>query len=226
MCRALRTFIPTGQRWTDAEVAGFRPMAPEVIASLTNELTMQGVANNPAWLDELIILVTSNADKAILTACAAKLFAIRHNRILLRWRRQLRQELPPGLQRLVYDEDTNPELIAYFVAGAPANVLDNNSGNDGCGVANGSSCRFHSLAWDDESKCHVVRELVKEVRRTGNTIVDLPFPPEFINVQLLDSNQVLLSASQWPPDNNLEREWLYDLNGERSCKASVIHRPR
>ncbi|KAE9086849.1 hypothetical protein PF007_g20607 [Phytophthora fragariae] len=105
-----------------------------------------------AWIDDATILVTSNVDKAILTACAASHFAKRQNQLLFRWKRKLRQELPAGVDAIVYDEDANPELFAYFVAGAPANILDNNSGNVGWGVANGSPCRLHSLGWDDDTK--------------------------------------------------------------------------
>ncbi|KAE9026897.1 hypothetical protein PR001_g10722 [Phytophthora rubi] len=164
---------------------------------------MEDVTRDPAWIDDATILVTSNVDKAILTACAASHFAKRQNQLLFRWKRKLRLELPAGVDAIVYDEDANPELFAYFVAGAPANILDNNSGNVGWGVANGSPCRLHSLGWDDDTKRQAVLELVDGARSAGLHVVNLPFPPEYINVQLLDSNKDPLPASQWPPDVNL-----------------------
>ncbi|KAF4047435.1 PIF1-like helicase [Phytophthora infestans] len=102
-CRALPRFIPSGQRWTESESAEFRPMTADVVKSLTPKLTMEDVLNGPAWLDETTVIVTSNVDKAILTAPAAALFADRHGQLLFRWKRRLRQELPVGLQNLVYD---------------------------------------------------------------------------------------------------------------------------
>ncbi|KAF4046286.1 PIF1-like helicase [Phytophthora infestans] len=74
-CRALPSFYPSGQRWTEEDAALFRPMPDAVVAALTNELTARDVENDQDWMDSLTILVTSSADKAILTSCTVQLFA-------------------------------------------------------------------------------------------------------------------------------------------------------
>ncbi len=49
----------------------------------------------------------------------------------------------------LYDEDERPELFAYFVQRWCGQVLDNAHGNLYFGVAHGTACTMHSLAWDD-----------------------------------------------------------------------------
>ncbi|KAI9993974.1 hypothetical protein PInf_016503 [Phytophthora infestans] len=66
------------------------------------------------------------------------------------------------LQLDVIAGDANPELFAYFVVGAPAHILDNNNGNVGWGVANGTPCIYHSLAWDDDGMRSEVEALVEQ----------------------------------------------------------------
>lgn len=221
-CRKLPNFYPKGDAWSQDEKRRFRPMTPSVVDSLTTELTLEDVAKDAAWLDELTILVTTNVDKAILTACTAKLFARRHRGVLFRWRRRLHTDLTPEMQDLIYNEDANPTLFAYFIAGAPAHILDNNSGNVGWGVANGTPCRFHSLAWEDPEKRQTVARLLQQSSLLGNNIVDLPYPPDYINVELLDSNGKSLSAELWPPENNLDTEWVQEDDTSRSRKSKVI----
>ncbi|KAF4128879.1 hypothetical protein GN958_ATG21940, partial [Phytophthora infestans] len=206
-------------RWTEAESKAFRSMTSDMAASLINELTVGDVERGPAWIDDSTILVTSNVDKAILTASTARRFAMRHNQYLFRWKRPLRRELPSEVLRLVYDEDADPELFGYFVAGTPARVLDNTNGNVGWGVANGSSCKYHSLAWGDEDERRQVEELIQRARQIKEDVVDRPFPPDFIIVELLDS---ALPANKWPPTSNLEETWETSPNGARIRKTNVL----
>ncbi len=67
----------------------------------------------------------------------------------LRWRRKSSLDFPLSVEAILYDEDERPELFAYFVQGGCGQVLDNAHGNVYFGVANGTSCTIHSLAWDD-----------------------------------------------------------------------------
>ncbi|KAF4041899.1 hypothetical protein GN244_ATG05935 [Phytophthora infestans] len=173
-CRASPSFFPSGQRWAKAESKAFRPMTSDMVASLTNELTVGDVERDPAWIDDSTILVTSNVGKAIMTASTARRFAMRYNRFRFRWKRPLRREPLSKVLRLVYDEDANPELFGYFVAGAPARVLDNMNGNVGWGVANGSSCKYLSLAWGDEDMRRQVEALIQCARQIKEDVVDLP----------------------------------------------------
>lgn len=200
----------------------FRPMTEAIIRSITTALTRDEVRQDPAWINELTILVTSNFDKAVLTRCTSELFAKQRSDHVLRWRRSLKTDVPPALFPLIYDEDVNPELFAYFVVGAPANILDNNNGNVGWGVANGTRCRMHSVAWSDQDKTIEASLLIEQAAQRGNLLVDLPFPPDYINVTLLDEAGNGLSGISWPPANNLETNWLLSPSGEQICKSTVV----
>jgi hypothetical protein len=67
----------------------------------------------------------------------------------LQWRCKLSLNFPLSVEAILYDEDERPELFAYFVQGGCSQVLDNAHGNVYFGVANGTACTMHSLAWDD-----------------------------------------------------------------------------
>jgi hypothetical protein len=221
-CRQLPPFYPCGSKYTSQEERLFRPITNVLLQSITRELTSTDFVNDPAWYDEMTILVTGNVDKAVLTSCTSRLFARRHGRILFRWKRELKKTVAPELERLIYDEDANPELFAYFVVGAPAQILDNNNGNVGLGIANGMPCCMHSLSWDDETKRDTALQMTDDATRTGNRVVELPFPPDFINVQLLDSKGAVRSAHNWPDENNLETQWTPPIDDVVSKKSIVI----
>jgi hypothetical protein len=70
------------------------------------------------------------------------------------------QEFPQSTQTILYDEDERPELFAYFVQGGSGQVLDNAHGNVHVGVANGTPCTMHSLAWDDPDDERTVLETI------------------------------------------------------------------
>jgi hypothetical protein len=221
-CRSLPSFYPSGSRYTADEMQNFRPITRDIAQTIAKEITMDDMKADPDWLDEMTILVTNNVDKAALTPCAASLYAARNGEVLYRWRRETKHELPPALQRLIYDEDAHPELFAYFARGARAQILDNNNGNVGWCIANGSPCKMHSLAWQDPAKSDLVVQLVQEARKNGTLRVDLPFPPDFINVQLLDPSGELKSGQNWPHENNLDTEWVASPEGRRLHKQTVV----
>ncbi len=56
---------------------------------------------------------------------------------------------PLSAKAILYDKDERPKFFAYFVQGGSGQVLDNAHGNVYFGVANGTPCTMHSLAWDD-----------------------------------------------------------------------------
>jgi hypothetical protein len=93
--------------------------------------------------------VTSNVDRAIINAEAAKAFGKRNNVPILQWKWKFSLDFPLSVEAILYDEDESPELFAYFIQGGCGQVLDNAHGNVYCGVANGTACTMHSLAWDD-----------------------------------------------------------------------------
>ncbi|GMF36693.1 unnamed protein product [Phytophthora lilii] len=220
-CRALPSEYPSGSRWSAAEAKNFRPFNDVVIDTITTELDAETLAADETWLDDMTIMVTSNFDKAVLTSFMARLFARRQGRQLFRWRRALKVGVSCELQTLIYDEDLSPELFGYFVAGAPAQMLDNNSGNVSWSVANSTPCILHSLAWQDPHKQDQVDSVIAAARVAKEDIVELPFPPNFINIQLLDSNGDALVGHSWPAENNLESNYIVRPDGTR-CKKSVI----
>jgi hypothetical protein len=69
-------------------------------------------------------------------------------------------------------------FFAYFVQGGSGQVLDNAHGNVFFGVANGTACTLHSLAWDDpedkKDACNAIRT------STQGQEIDLPKPPDHI----------------------------------------------
>jgi len=82
--------------------------------------------------------------------------------------------------------------------------LDNNHGNVFFGVANGSACIMHSLAWDNpEDKKEAFKAITKG---DPGQIIDLPTPPDHIIVDIKPQPNI-----QWPrhlnlsPDSNIIR---------------------
>jgi hypothetical protein len=67
----------------------------------------------------------------------------------LQWKRKLSLDFPLSVEAILYEEDERLELFAYFIQVGSGQVLDNAHGNVFFGVANGTACTMHSLAWDD-----------------------------------------------------------------------------
>ncbi len=106
---------------------------------VTHELvTLQDVENDPNWITKSTCIVTSNVDRAIINAKAAKAFGKRNNVLILPWRRKLSLDFPLSVEAILYDEDERPELFA-FVQGGCSQVLDNAHGDVYFGVANGTA---------------------------------------------------------------------------------------
>ncbi len=84
---------------------------------VTHELTKQDVEKNPNWITKSTCIVTSNVNRAIINAEAAKAFGKQNNVPILRWRCKLDLDFPLSAEAILYDEDERPELFAYFVQG-------------------------------------------------------------------------------------------------------------
>ncbi len=67
----------------------------------------------------------------------------------LQWKCKLSLDFPLSVEAILYDKNERLELFAYFIQGGSGQVLDNAHGNVHFGVANGTACTMHSLAWDD-----------------------------------------------------------------------------
>jgi hypothetical protein len=140
---------PLGPKWTAEDNKVYKPITKDIVDGVTHELTKQDVENNLSWITKSTCIVTSNVDRAIINAEVAKAFGKQNNVPVLQWRCKLILDFPIAAEAILYDEDERPELFAYFVQGGCGQVLDNAHGNVYFGVANGTACTMHSLAWDD-----------------------------------------------------------------------------
>ena len=140
---------------------------------------------------------TSNIDRAIINAVRAPLYAISSSTIALRWRRILKNDTPLVLQEFLYDESIRPKLLGYFIFGAPGLILDNGNGNVLFGVANGTSCSFVAVAWNNEYTRASADILVHNYGCHGG-ICDLPIQPDHIIVSINTAD-----VSEWPLHLNL-----------------------
>ncbi|XP_078458648.1 uncharacterized protein LOC144723638 isoform X2 [Lampetra planeri] len=188
--RALPRRYPTGTRWTDADCA-FRPITDDIIDGLTAPITKTEIAADPAWLTESTCLTTSNRDRAVVNAARAVHVAVATGRYVLRWRRRLKRDVPVSLQSLLYQEEDNPELFGYFVAGCPAQILDNGNSNVVYNVANGTLCTLVSVAWDDADERRATIGAKRAQSDSGDNgdngvrrVIDVPTPPDHIIVSV------------------------------------------
>ena len=108
----------------------------------------------------------------------------------MQWRCKLSLDFPLSVEVILYDEDERPELFAYFVQGGSGQVLDNAHGNVYFGVANGTACTMHSLAWDDPGDEKDAHNTIKT--STPGQVIDLPKPPDHIivDIKLIKGNQM------------------------------------
>jgi hypothetical protein len=148
--------------------------------------------------------------------------ARRGNKLLFRWRKRLLGDVPEPAQELIYGEAEQPELFAYFMEGAPGQILDNADGNALLGVANGTKCWLPSLGGDDETVAAEAEQLADAAIRSGSSIVDLPHPPQYVNVRLADRDGKELDGANWPSTINLDTEWVYDATGVEQHKRGVV----
>ncbi len=144
--RTLPQVYPSGQKWTEEDNKLCKPITKMTVDGVTHELTLQAVEIDPNWITKSTCIVTSNVDRAIINAEAAKAFGKHSNAPILRWKCKLSLDFPLSVEAILYDEDERPELFAYFVQRGRSQVLDNAHGNVFFGVVNGTACTMHSLA--------------------------------------------------------------------------------
>ncbi len=103
---------PSGQKWTAEDNKLYKPITKDIVDGVTHELTLQNIEHDPNWITQSTCIVTSNVDKAIINAEAAKAFGKRNNVPLLRWKRKLSLDFPLSVKAILYDKDERPELFA------------------------------------------------------------------------------------------------------------------
>ncbi len=122
----------------------------------------------------------------------------------LQWKRKFSLDFPLSVEAILYDKDERPELSAYFVQGGSNQVLDNAHGNVFFGVANGTACTMHPLAWDDPEDEKDAHNAIRT--STPGQMIDLPKPPDYIIVDIKP-----IKGIKWPhhlklsPNSNLIR---------------------
>ncbi len=72
--RTLPQVYPLGQKWTAEDNKLHKPITKDIVDGVTHELTLQDVENDPNWITKSTCIVTSNVDRAIINAEAAKAF--------------------------------------------------------------------------------------------------------------------------------------------------------
>jgi hypothetical protein len=166
---ALLLVYPTRQKWSAKDNANDKPITQDIVDGVTHELTSQDIEQDPNRITHSTCIVTSNIDRAIINATAAKAFGKCKNVPVLQWKGQLHEDFPLSAQAIFYNEDKRPELFAYFVQGGTGQVLDNAHSNVYFGDANGTQCTMHSLAWDDpEEECRAFQAIAKIYTRPGD----------------------------------------------------------
>ncbi len=65
---------------------------------LTHELTLEDIEHHPNWITKSSTIVTSNVDRAIINAEAAKAFSKCNNVHFLQWKRKLSLDFPLSVE--------------------------------------------------------------------------------------------------------------------------------
>ncbi len=112
--RTLPQMHPSGQKWTAEDNKLYKPITKDIVDGVTHELTLPDVENDPNWITKSTCIVTSNVDRALINAEAAKAFGKRNNVPILQWKRKLSLDFPLSVEAILYDKDERPELFAYF----------------------------------------------------------------------------------------------------------------
>ncbi len=72
--RTLPQVYPSGHKWTAEDNKLYKPITKDIVDGITHELTLHDVENDPNWITKSTCIVTSNVDRAIINAEAAKAF--------------------------------------------------------------------------------------------------------------------------------------------------------
>ncbi len=70
---------PLGPKWTAEDSKLYKPITKDIVDGVTHEVTIQDVENDPNWITKSTCIVTSNVDRVIINAEAAKAFGKRNN---------------------------------------------------------------------------------------------------------------------------------------------------
>ncbi|KAF1792477.1 hypothetical protein GQ600_20449 [Phytophthora cactorum] len=121
---------------------------------------------------------------------------------------------------LRYSDKDYPNAFGNFGQGGCAQVLCN--GNVEWGVANGTKCKFVSLAWNNVDDIDRVLQPLASISARCGSVIELSCAPDFIIVKLVTQTGDAIPATTWLTENNLENNWKSGVDGRKERKSSIV----
>jgi hypothetical protein len=100
----LPQMYPLGQKWTAEDNKLYKSITKDIVGSVTHELILQDVENDPYCITKSTCIITSNVDRAIINAEASKVFGKCNNVPILQWKCKLSFDLPLSVEAISYDK--------------------------------------------------------------------------------------------------------------------------
>jgi len=242
--------ISFSQQWrasTDAEHAArleyFRnpgrslcPVYASKVFDHLQTLSKADLLDDPKWHDATII-VTDNMSRAMINLAQAKRFACRHGLPIIAWYHSLTKPTTHMFDQCAkqmgddtsVDEVKNrfPELLFYFVAGAPAVIKDNLSVMRG--ITNGTSCTLKSITLSPQMDINRSSAFwAKVTSAVPGDVIFLDEPPLSVNIELpstlhgvaqlpsLDTTTATIPMTVTKGGNRLRRLHISKRRGEKT----------
>jgi hypothetical protein len=98
--RTLPQVYPSGQKWTAEDNKLYKSITKDIVDSVTPELTLQDIEHDPNWIAKSTCIITSNVDRAIINAEAAKAFGKCNNVPVLQWKCKLSLDSPLSVKAI------------------------------------------------------------------------------------------------------------------------------
>jgi hypothetical protein len=96
--RTLPQVYPSGQKSTAEDNKPYKPITKMIVNSVTHELTLQDIENDSNWITKSTCIVTSNVDREIINAEAAKAFGKCNNVPILQSKCKLSLDFPLSVE--------------------------------------------------------------------------------------------------------------------------------
>jgi len=144
---------------------------------------------------EAVIVCADNASRITINMARAVQFALDTGQPVIAWTHKLSASTQQHFKYAAETQNTTiqklasrfPDLVFYFVAGAPAMINNNIAIHRG--ITNGTVCTLHSLVLD-ENVCDVQSEWTRIRTAAPGEIVWLQSNPKSVNVKLAEKSTV------------------------------------
>jgi len=149
---------------------------------LQNQLTIEDVRRDPTWLDEGIVLVTTNGERHALTVPLLISWAKRNNQRILAWPKTFVGDKFKALsdEQKQAIRDHCPSAWEYFCPGLPSVICQ--TIKISCGLANGTVAKMVSFQFAGEvskaDRAEIRRRLAEE---PAGSIIKVDIPPQFVH---------------------------------------------